>query len=61
MNATNSTGVIAWFAKNPVAANLLMLMIIACGLYSLSKIRSEAFPSIPPSQITISVPYHSGH
>lgn len=38
---------IAWFAKNSVAANLLMLFILVIGLGSLStKIPLEIFPSI---------------
>ena len=36
---------IAWFARNDVAANLLMLIIVVAGLYSLSnKIPVDLFP-----------------
>ncbi|NCT41801.1 MAG: efflux RND transporter permease subunit [Alphaproteobacteria bacterium] len=50
-------GIIAWFANNHVAANILMMLFLVGGLFSLFNIRSETFPSIDPKLITISVPY----
>ena len=50
-------GLIAWFARNPVAANLLMLMIILSGLFSLTEIRRQVFPEIEINIISIQVPY----
>ncbi|WP_028112488.1 efflux RND transporter permease subunit [Ferrimonas kyonanensis] len=55
-----SRGIIAWFACNPVAANLLLIGIIALGLLSLTQIRKEAFPPRNPDRVTISVNYDSG-
>jgi multidrug efflux pump subunit AcrB len=47
---------IAWFARNHVAANLLMMTLLMLGLFSLKqKIPLEVFPSIDPSVINISV------
>ena len=47
---------IAWFAKNHVAANLLMVTLIALGLGSLKfKIPLEVFPTIEPRAINVSV------
>ena len=47
---------IAWFARNHVAANLLMLTIIATGLYSLLyKLPLEFFPSFESDTINVSV------
>jgi multidrug efflux pump subunit AcrB len=47
---------IAWFARNHVAANLLMISIIMAGLYSLTtKIPLEVFPSIETDVISVSV------
>ena len=47
---------IYWFAKNDVAANLLMLTLLALGLGSLKfNIPLEVFPSIEPRAITINV------
>lgn len=47
----------AWFTRNPVAANLLMLLILLAGYLTVSGIRIESFPRIPPRHITISVVY----
>ena len=47
---------IAWFARNHVAANLLMISIILAGVYSLLyRIPLERFPSFDASIITIQV------
>ena len=48
---------IAWFAKNPVAANLLMVFIIASGAISVFSINSEVFPEFSLDMVTIEVPY----
>lgn len=48
---------IAWFASNSVAANLLMIFIIVSGLMSLPQIRKETFPSVPLDSVTISIAY----
>lgn len=51
-------GLIGWFAKNHVAANLLMLGIIGLGIYSLSgQIKKESFPEFIRNQIQVQVPY----
>jgi multidrug efflux pump subunit AcrB len=49
--------IIAWFAANNVASNLLMLFIIFAGIISLPQIRKETFPSIPLDSISISIVY----
>lgn len=47
---------IAWFAKNHVAANLLLISIVLAGLFSLStKIPLEVFPSFAADTISVSV------
>ncbi|MCB1704441.1 MAG: efflux RND transporter permease subunit [Halioglobus sp.] len=53
-------GIVAWFASNSVAANLLMIMVILLGVFSLGSLRREAFPSIEPDTIKISISYDSG-
>jgi len=50
-------GIIAWFAHNHVAANILMMLFLVGGVFSISQMRSETFPSIDPKLITIAVPY----
>lgn len=50
---------INWFARNPVAANLIMVLIIGGGLVSLfgGSIVQEVFPEFAIDLITIQVPY----
>jgi multidrug efflux pump subunit AcrB len=49
---------IAWFADNDVAANLLMFLILALGLYSLSaRIPLEVFPAFELELVSIQVPF----
>ena len=48
---------IAWFAENHVAANLLMLMLIAGGLAALPSIQQKTFPDIDIEMVQIGVPY----
>ncbi len=45
----------AWFTKNPVAANLLVLLVIVGGVFTLTGIRIEGFPKIPPSIISVDI------
>lgn len=53
-------GVVAWFASNPVAANLLMIAILILGLFSAINLRVEGFPALPARFVTITVDYISG-
>jgi multidrug efflux pump subunit AcrB len=53
-------GIIPWFARNSVAANLLLILIISLGLMQMGKLRKEAFPSLSPNSLTVSVTYDSG-
>ncbi|WP_367156091.1 efflux RND transporter permease subunit [Methylomonas sp. HYX-M1] len=47
------SGVLAWFAGNPVAANLLMLLILAGGMIGLRSVDKEVFPRFSPHQIEV--------
>ncbi len=48
---------IAWFARNSVAANLLMVTIIAGGLLTISSLKYEVFPEANLDMIQVSVLY----
>jgi multidrug efflux pump subunit AcrB/uncharacterized membrane protein YhaH (DUF805 family) len=50
-------GIIAWFARNSVAANLLMFILLLAGLGAVLTIKKQAFPEIQLEQVTIRVPY----
>ena len=50
-------GIIAWFAKNPIAANLMMVFILVGGTMTLVQTKQEVIPDIPLDMITVSVAY----
>jgi len=54
---TSEKGLIAWFASNHVAANLLMLLIIAFGIVSAFTIRKQTTPDFELNWVQIRVPY----
>ena len=48
---------IAWFARNSVAANLLMITIMIGGFLALRDgVRLEIFPFSDPDTVSVSVP-----
>jgi len=51
------TGPIAWMARNSVAANLLMLVILAGGVFGLFRTKQEVFPAFDLDVVTVAVPY----
>ncbi len=54
---TKEKGIIAWFAANHVAANLLMLFIIVAGVVSLATIRKQTTPDFQLNTIQVRVAY----
>ncbi|MDH3339183.1 MAG: efflux RND transporter permease subunit, partial [Gammaproteobacteria bacterium] len=54
---SSQKGLIAWFASNHVAANLLMWFIIVAGLISVFTIRKQTTPEIELNWIQVQVPY----
>ena len=56
-NPTKHRGIIAWFAQNSVAANILMIALFLGGLFVIGKTNSEIFPQIDPRTVTVSVDY----
>ncbi len=55
-----SKGIIAWFIRNPVAANLLMAFIIGAGYMMAGDLRREGIPAFPLDRVTVSVFFPSG-
>jgi len=51
------SGLIAWFARNSVAANLLMISIILGGIFGIIKVQKQIFPQFVINVISIQVPY----
>jgi len=50
-------GLVGWFTRNSVAANLLMILFLAGGVVSLFNIRTQVFPDLPAQIVQIAVPY----
>jgi multidrug efflux pump subunit AcrB len=53
----NDGGIIGWFARNHVAANLLLVFICCLGFYAISVLKKETFPTFSLDMIEIGVPY----
>jgi multidrug efflux pump subunit AcrB len=51
------TGIIAWFTRNSVAANLLMVMIIMGGIFGIIRVQKQVFPAFEVNVISVQVPY----
>jgi len=54
------TNIIAWFAGNPVAANLLMVSLLLGGGVTAFTITKEVNPRIETNYVTVTVPYRGG-
>ena len=54
---SNQTGIIAWFAENHVAANLLMCFILVAGIISTLTIRKQTTPDFQLNTIQVRIPY----
>lgn len=50
-------GWIAWFARNPVAANLMMTVIIIGGIFGAFAVQKQTFPDIEANTVQITMSY----
>ncbi len=50
-------GPIAWMAKNIVAANILMVLLVGGGMFAATKVKQEFLPEAQLDAVNISVPY----
>lgn len=57
MNGRPTVSLLSWFVGNPVAANLLMLLIVAGGLVSTWDMVKQAYPRFAPAAIRMSAEY----
>ncbi len=55
--ANTRGGLINWFIANPVAANLLMIVLLVGGALSAYNLRSQVFPTISPGTVIVTVPF----
>jgi multidrug efflux pump subunit AcrB len=56
-NIDTQRGIISWFARNSVAANLLMAVIILGGIFGILKVQKQVFPAFEVNLISVQVPY----
>ncbi|MEQ8515553.1 MAG: efflux RND transporter permease subunit, partial [Chromatocurvus sp.] len=55
--SAHQRGPVAWMAHNPVAANLLLIIVVIAGLFAIEELDKEIFPSFPTETFTVTVPY----
>ena len=48
---------IRWFAGHPTAANLLLILLLAAGLFAAPDLKRETFPDYRPVEVSIDVVY----
>jgi len=52
-----SDAVIRWFAGHPTAANLLLIVLLAMGLFAAPSLKRETFPDYRPVEVSVEVIY----
>ncbi|MBQ4845624.1 MULTISPECIES: efflux RND transporter permease subunit [unclassified Pseudoalteromonas] len=57
MSLPSEKGIIAWFARNPVAANLLMIFILVGGILTAFSIRKQMFPQFENNWLSVQAVY----
>ena len=50
-------GLLGWFVSNPIAANLLMVVLVIGGLYNMPGLDKQFFPTPVIDRISISMPF----
>ena len=48
---------IRWFVGHPTAANLLLVLMLAIGVFSMPTLKRETFPDFLPNEVSIQVEY----
>jgi len=51
----------SWFIRNPVAANLIMALILVAGWLTVSSIRVEGFPKLPADTLEVTTIFPNAH
>ncbi len=54
---TSAAGPIAWMARNPIAANLIMAVLLVGGVWTAFEVQKEVFPQFELDIVEISVGY----
>ncbi len=56
-DTSSATGIITWFARNHVAANLLMIAVVVVGLVVAGNIRQEIYPLFQIDTVEVDMQY----
>lgn len=56
-SSTAHRGILAWFARNHVAANLLMIAVVSIGIVAATKIKQEVYPTFAIDTVSIRMQY----
>ena len=56
-SSTLTTELLAYFSRNHVAANAVMVLLLVLGLFAISNTSLERFPPFDPRMISVTVPY----
>jgi len=51
------SGFVHWFANNPVAANLVMVLMLAGGMLAGMRLTAQVFPTVAPGMVIVTVAY----
>ena len=55
-NLSNSAGgILSYFTRHRTAANLLLVILIVAGLFSMPRMRAQFFPDVIVNNVTVSV------
>ena len=57
MTPEDRKGPIAWMASNPVAANILMIILLAGGLFATTRVQQEFLPNAELDEVFVTVAY----
>ncbi|MDP0489508.1 MAG: efflux RND transporter permease subunit [Verrucomicrobiota bacterium JB023] len=57
MSDSNSGGLIGWWARNSIAANLLMMILLGGGIFTAIKIQKEVYPDFAVDIVEVVVGY----
>ena len=56
-SSTTHRGILAWFARNHVAANLLRIAVVSVGIVAATKIKQEVYPTFAIDTVSIRMQY----
>lgn len=57
MTEADRRGLLAWFIDNPIAANLLMVILVVGGLYSIPGLDKQFFPNPVIDRVSVTMPF----